>query len=55
VARANAVGVLLSLAYATAPNLVLDVAVNRGLTSTSTQWQAIVGFTYLLPKRLGRH
>jgi hypothetical protein len=52
VARANAVGVLLSLAYATAPNLVLDVAVNRGLTSTSTQWQAIAGFTYLLPHRL---
>ena len=55
VARANAVGILLSLAYATAPNLVLDVAVNHGLTSTSTQWQAIAGFTYLLPRHLGRH
>jgi hypothetical protein len=52
VARANAVGVLLSLAYAVAPNLVLDVGVNRGLTSTSTQWQAMAGFTYLLPHHL---
>ena len=32
--------------------LVLDVGVNRGLTSTSTRWEFFTGFTYLLPKKL---
>jgi hypothetical protein len=54
IARANAVGALASVTYTAAPILVLDIAVDHGLTSTSTQWQAIAGFTYLLPHRLGR-
>jgi hypothetical protein len=52
VARGNAVGALAALSYAVRPNLVLDTAVNRGLTSTSTTWQFLAGFTYLLPHRL---
>jgi len=32
--------------------LVFDGGFNRGLTDTSTGWQAFVGFTYLLPHRL---
>lgn len=52
IARANAVGALVSVSYTAAPNLVFDIAVDHGLTSTSTQWQAIAGFTYLLPHRL---
>jgi hypothetical protein len=52
VARANAVGALLAISYAAAPNLVLDAAINHGLTTTSTQWQFLAGFTYLLPHRM---
>lgn len=52
VARANAVGALAALSYTVRPNLVLDTAINRGLTSTSTSWQYLAGFTYLLPHRL---
>jgi hypothetical protein len=48
----NAVGNLWAAAYTVRDNLVIDVAFNRGLTKTSTQWEAIVGFTYLLPHRL---
>jgi hypothetical protein len=50
--RGNAVGNLWALSYQPRPNLVLDAGFNRGLTSTSTQWEAFVGFTYLLPHRL---
>jgi hypothetical protein len=50
--RSNAVGNLWALGYATRKNLVFDVGFNRGLTSTSTHWEAFVGFTYLLPHRL---
>lgn len=52
VVGANAVGVLAALSYAVRPNLVLDAAINRGLTSTSTSWQYLAGVTYLLPHRL---
>ena len=52
VARANAVGTLAALSYTVRPNFVLDTAINRGLTSTSTSWQYLAGFTYLLPHRL---
>lgn len=52
VARANAAGALLALGYALSPYLVFDAAVDHGLTSTSTQWQAFTGVTYLLPHRL---
>jgi hypothetical protein len=50
--RGNAVGNLWCVSYAIRKNLVVDAGFNRGLTSTSTQWEAIAGFTYLLPHRL---
>jgi hypothetical protein len=50
--RGNAVGNLWAVSYAARKNLVLDVGFNHGLTSTSTRWEAFVGFTYLLPHRL---
>lgn len=52
VPRANAVGALAAVSYNVRPNLVLDTAIDRGLTSTSTSWQYLAGFTYLLPHRL---
>jgi hypothetical protein len=33
-------------------NLVFDAGFNRGLTATSTRWEIVAGFTYLLPERL---
>jgi hypothetical protein len=48
----NCVGNLWALSYAVRPNLVLDAGLNRGLTSTSTQWEGFAGFTYLLPHHL---
>lgn len=54
----NAVGNLWALSYPVRPNLVVDAGFQRGLTSTSTQWEGFVGFTYLLPHRLwkaGQH
>ena len=50
--RSNAVGNLWALGYTARKNLVFDAGFNRGLTSTSTRWEAFVGFTYLLPHRL---
>jgi hypothetical protein len=50
----NAVGNLWALSYPVRPNLVLDAGFNRGLTSSSTQWEGFAGFTYLLPHRLWR-
>jgi hypothetical protein len=50
--RGNAVGNLWAVSYAPRKTLVLDVGFNRGLTDTSTRWEAFVGFTYLLPHRL---
>ncbi len=52
VARANAVGLLITPGYNLRANLVLDAGFSRGLTSTSTHWQTFAGFTYLLPHRL---
>lgn len=52
--RGNAVGNLWAVSYAARPNLVLDGGFNRGLTSTSTRWEAFIGFTYLLPHKLWR-
>jgi len=52
--RGNAVGNLWCVSYAPRKNLVMDAGFNRGLTSTSTQWEGIAGFTYLLPHRLWR-
>jgi hypothetical protein len=50
--RGHAVGNLWALSYAAKKNLVFDVGFNRGLTDTSTRWEAFVGFTYLLPRRV---
>lgn len=52
VARANAVGLLFAAGYNLRPNLVFDAGIDRGLTSTSTAWEGLAGFTYLLPHRL---
>jgi hypothetical protein len=50
--HANAVGNLWAVSYAARKTLVLDAGFNRGLTGTSTRWEAFIGFTYLLPHRL---
>jgi hypothetical protein len=50
--RSNAVGNLWALGYTARKNLVFDAGFNRGLTSSSTRWEAFVGFSYLLPRRL---
>jgi hypothetical protein len=52
--RGNAVGNLWCVSYAFRKNLVADAGFNRGLTSTSTQWEGIAGLTYVLPHRLWR-
>ncbi len=48
----NAVGNLWALSYAARPDLVLDTGFDHGLTKTSTRWEFVAGFTYLLPRRL---
>ncbi len=50
--HSNAVGNLWAVNYNARKNLVLDCGFNRGLTSTSTRWEAVAGFTYLLPHRV---
>ena len=50
--HSNAVGNLWALSYNVRKTLVLDCGFNRGLTSTSTQWIAVAGFTYLLPHKV---
>jgi hypothetical protein len=50
--RGDAVGNLWAVSYAARKTLVFDAGFNRGLTRTSTRWEAFVGFTYLLPHRL---
>jgi hypothetical protein len=50
--NSNATGNLWALAYAVRNNLVVDAGFNRGLTKTSTDWEAFLGFTYLLPHRI---
>jgi hypothetical protein len=50
--RGNAVGNLWAVGYTAKKTLVFDAGFDRGLTSTSTQWEAFAGFTYLLPHRL---
>jgi len=50
--RGNAVGSLWALSYPVRKNLIVDGGFDRGLTGTSTHWEAFCGFTYLLPKRL---
>ena len=53
--RSDAVGNLWALNYNLRKNLVLDGGFNRGLTSTSTRWEAFAGFTYLLPHEVHLH
>lgn len=48
----NAVGLLWAASYPVRKNLVVDIGFDRGLTTTSTRWEAFAGFTYLLPHRL---
>jgi len=48
----DAVGNLWAVSYAANRTLVFDAGFNRGLTSTSTRWEAFAGFTFLLPHRL---
>jgi hypothetical protein len=50
--RANAVDLLVTTPFALRPNIILDAAILRGLTSTSTQWQGTSGVTWLVPHRL---
>jgi hypothetical protein len=50
--RSNAVGNLWAVSYTARKNLVFDGGFNHGLTSSSTQWETFVGFTYLLPHKL---
>ena len=52
--RGNTVGNLWAVSRALRKNLVVDAGFNRGLTKTSTRWEILVGFTYLLPHRLWR-
>ena len=51
--HSNTVGNLWALNYNARKNLVFDGGFNRGLTSTSTRWEAFAGFTYLLPHKVG--
>ena len=50
--RGNAIGNLWAVSYAARKNLVFDAGFEKGLTGTSTHWEAFAGFTYLLPHRL---
>jgi hypothetical protein len=50
--RGNAIGNLWAGSYAARKNLVFDAGFEKGLTGTSTHWEAFAGLTYLLPHRL---
>lgn len=50
----NATGNLWALAYTQRKNLVWDGGFDRGLSGTSTHWEAFAGLTYVLPHRLWR-
>jgi hypothetical protein len=50
----NAIGNLWAVNYVARRNLVFDAGFDKGLTSTSTHWEAFAGLTYLLPHRLWR-
>lgn len=52
VTHAHAFDLLFASTWSARPNLIFDAALVHGLTSTSTQWQETIGFTYLLPRRL---
>ena len=48
----SAVGNLWAASYSVRKNVVIDAGFDRGLTSTSTNWEGFAGFTYVLPHRL---
>jgi hypothetical protein len=48
----NAIGNLWAVSYTARKNLVFDAGFDKGLTNTSTHWEAFAGLTYLLPHRL---
>jgi hypothetical protein len=50
--RGDAVGNLWAVNCNATRDLVFDAAVDRGLTGTSTRWELLAGFTYLLPRRI---
>ncbi|HLJ24814.1 MAG TPA: hypothetical protein VKT71_11950 [Candidatus Acidoferrales bacterium] len=50
--RGNAIGNLWAASYAARKTLVFDAGFEKGLTGTSTHWEAFAGLTYLLPHRL---
>jgi hypothetical protein len=50
--KSNAVGNLWAVSYSARKTLVFDAGFDHGLTGTSTNWEAFVGFTYLLPHSL---
>jgi hypothetical protein len=45
-------GSLWAISFPVGKTTVVDAGFNRGLTSTSTRWEAFAGFTVLLPKRV---
>src|SRR5467141_441862 len=49
--RSNAVGNLWAVSYTMRKTLVFDVGFNRGLTDSSTRWEAFAVLTYLIPHR----
>lgn len=51
----NAVGNLWALSYSASNDLVFDAGFDHGLTNTSTHWEILAGFTYLLPRWMFRH
>jgi len=48
----NAIGNLWAASYTARKILVFDAGFEKGLTGTSTHWEAFAGLTYLLPHRL---
>lgn len=52
--QGNAIGNLWAVTYAARKTLVFDAGFDKGLTGTSTHWEAFAGLTYLLPHRLWR-
>jgi hypothetical protein len=50
--RSYAFGNLWAVNYNASKDLVFDAAFDRGLTSTSTRWEILAGFTYLLPRKV---
>jgi hypothetical protein len=50
--HSNAIGNLWAASYTARKNLVFDAGFEKGLTGTSTHWEAFAGLTYLLPHRL---